>query len=171
MSGPVGSDDPTHPSPETVEIARAALPILVRIVAATLPLLLALIVVTWYLAEQRGPVPLWTLPALLLVVTILAVGHALSRIPAYARSVRIGPGGLSIGNGKYEISAPWDHWSPLGHSWITGGVSFRCLPDERRYYVVTPEQARAILRHPLCPPWALDETMRRLAGTTRDPVA
>jgi hypothetical protein len=169
VSGPFDTDRAAQPSPGTVEVGRANGPILLRIVATTLPLLLALVVVTWYLALQRGPVPLWTLPALVLVVTILAVAHAASRIPVYARSVRVAAEGLSLAYGTFAISAPWGHWSPLGHSWITGGISFRCQPEERRYYVVTPEQAQAILRHPRCPPWALDETMRRLVGAGTDP--
>ncbi|HUI38608.1 MAG TPA: hypothetical protein VLY85_03150 [Thermoplasmata archaeon] len=151
------------------EVVRDSRRLFVRIVSTTLPLLLVLVLVLWYAAREEYATPLWTLPVLVAVVFALSSVHAVGILPTYARSVRVDASGIHLAYREFDIEARWADWSPLGYSWITGGVSFRCGRESRRFYVVDPEQARAILQFPGRPDWELSPAMKRLAGPGPSP--
>ena len=74
---------------------------------------------------------------------------------------------LSLSYPKFVIEAPWEDWTPIGRSRMTGGIAFRTRWGSPRGYLVSPAQARRIYRFSLRPVWSEGEEL--VPNTERGP--
>lgn len=138
----------------TEEVGRATGRLAARIFLVTFPALALLAGALGALLIATTSRISWVaLPGLVGVAAALSAVHARSEVAGYPVRIRMTPAALSLSYPKFEIEAPWEDWTPFGRSRMTSGVALRARWGSPRGYLVTPEQATQIWRHPSHPDW------------------
>ncbi|HEV2166026.1 MAG TPA: hypothetical protein VGS23_03470 [Thermoplasmata archaeon] len=129
------------------EVGRETRWLFVRLLLTTFPPLALLGGILGVLFVETTPrLPAGVIPALVGVAGALASVHAWTEVGTYPTRVRLSPTTLSLTYPKFGIEAPWEDWTPIGRSRLTGGIAFRTRWGSPRGYLVSPDQARRIYR-------------------------
>ncbi|MCI4357610.1 MAG: hypothetical protein L3J95_04490 [Thermoplasmata archaeon] len=126
----------------------------VRLFVTTFPPLAVLAGAIGLLLVETSTRLSWVaVPALVAIAAVLSAVHARTELSAYPVRITLSPFGLSLTYATFHIEAPWEDWTPIGRSRMTGGVALRARWGSPRGYFVTPGQARHLYRYPARPPW------------------
>ena len=126
-----------------------------RIFATTFPLLGALAgVLGALLTTTASRIPWTVVPALIAIAAAISAVHARGEVAVYPVQVTMTPRELTLSYARFHIEAPWEEWTAIGRSRMTGGTALRTRWGSPKGYFVSPSQADSILRYRAAPPAA-----------------
>jgi hypothetical protein len=111
------------------------------------------------LVATTGRLSWVAVPGLIGIAAALSAVHAATELASYPLRVEMRPSGLSLTYAKFTIEAPWEDWTPIARSRMTGGIALRARWGTPKGYLVSPQQALRIARYPSRPPWPEGEEL------------